>query len=168
VLEIVNCVGARTEITAEAVASASSTLVAVTITVPAFIGAVNRPSLEIEPLPADQATAVCAVPLTAAENCTFEPRSISAAWGVSVSVLPREEVICELLKPCLTLSQDVERIVARVNEATTDKQRAIEQDFVLPGIPAEMVGGILQPQKEIGDLVLESSAPTLDLPRHAR
>jgi hypothetical protein len=47
--------------------------VAVTTAVPALLGAVNTPFEEMDPVLADQTTAVCGVFLTVAVNCTLAP-----------------------------------------------------------------------------------------------
>jgi hypothetical protein len=51
----------------------SATLLALTEYVPAVVGAVYNPDVEIEPPEADQVTAVLVVPLTVALNCWLTP-----------------------------------------------------------------------------------------------
>lgn len=51
----------------------SATLVALTVYVPAVVGAVYSPELEIDPWDADQVTTVFVVPVTVALNCCVAP-----------------------------------------------------------------------------------------------
>ena len=59
--------------TAEADLLASAVLVAVTLKVPALLGATYRPVLVTVPPDADQVTAVLVVPDTDAPNCCCAP-----------------------------------------------------------------------------------------------
>ncbi len=59
----------------------SAALVAVTVYVPAVLGAVYSPLEEIVPLLADQVTEVFVVPLTVTVNCCVAPFSRDAVVG---------------------------------------------------------------------------------------
>lgn len=67
---------------AEADFVVSATLLAVTVYVPAELGAVNRPELEIVPPLADQVTDVFVEPETLALNCWVAPVEIDAEVGL--------------------------------------------------------------------------------------
>lgn len=59
-----------------------ATLVAVTLYVPAVVGAVYRPVFEIVPPLADHVTELLPVPVTVAENCCVPPGATEASVGV--------------------------------------------------------------------------------------
>jgi len=62
-----------TAIVALALFVVSAALVALTVYVPAVVGAVYSPELETDPRDADQVTAVLVVPVTVAVNCCVAP-----------------------------------------------------------------------------------------------
>jgi hypothetical protein len=63
----------------------SAMLVAVTVTVPGFAGAVNRPLESMLPADADHDTEVFAVPVTVAVNCCVAPTLSDNVAGVTVT-----------------------------------------------------------------------------------
>ena len=67
--EIVTATGAVTVTVAEADLVVLATLVALTVYLPAFAGAVYKPLLEMVPPVVDHLTAVFVVPVTVAVNC---------------------------------------------------------------------------------------------------
>ena len=77
-------VGAFTVTLALAFLVVSAALVAVTVYVPAVLGAVNRPLEETDPLLADQVTAVLVEPVTVALNCCVAPVLIVALVGATL------------------------------------------------------------------------------------
>jgi hypothetical protein len=77
--------GAVTVTVAEADWVGSATLVAVTLNVPALLGAVYRPEDEIWPPDADQVTPVVELPLTLAVNCCVPPVVSEAEPGEMVT-----------------------------------------------------------------------------------
>ncbi len=66
---------------AEADLVVSAALIAVTVYVPAVVGAVYSPVLETVPPFADQVTAVLVVPVTVARNCCVPPVANEADVG---------------------------------------------------------------------------------------
>lgn len=75
--------GALTVTVAEADLVESAALVAVTVKLPAVLGAVNRPDVEMEPPLADQVTAVLLEPVTVAVNCCVPPVASEAEPGLT-------------------------------------------------------------------------------------
>lgn len=84
--------GALTVTSAEAVFVESAALFAVMVYVPAVVGAVYRPVLEIVPPVALQLTPVFVVPVTVAENCCVAPVRIEAEVGFTETEIGAETV----------------------------------------------------------------------------
>jgi len=78
--------GALTVTVADADWVVSAALVAVTMNVPALLGAVNKPEDEIWPPEADQVTAVLVLPVTVAENCWVPPVVSEAEAGETLTL----------------------------------------------------------------------------------
>jgi len=85
--------GALTVTVAEADLVLSAALVAVTVKVPALLGAVYSPLEEMLPPVADQVTAVLLEPLTVAVNCCVPFVRIEAETGEMATVTPAVTVI---------------------------------------------------------------------------
>ena len=77
---------------AEADLVESAVLVAVTVKVPAELGAVYRPAVEMLPPVADHVTAVLLLPVTVAANCCVPPVSSDAETGETVTATTAGEV----------------------------------------------------------------------------